>query len=91
VRGAEHDLGAANVHRGHLVGSAGVEGEHRGGVQDRVTALEGAFHRGGVGHVADGRLDPGDTERPERRGDARRRSRQDADPVPGAGQRRDRV
>jgi hypothetical protein len=63
------------------------------GVQDRVAPLQRAFDRGGLGHIADGGLDPvdADAERLERGGDLLRGPGQDPDSVPGSGQRRDRV
>src|SRR5262249_56527083 len=50
-----------------------------------------AFNRTGVGHLADGGLDPVNAERIERGRDLLRRSCQDPDSVPGSHQRRDRV
>ena len=88
---AEHDVGAANVHRAHLAGLAGVHRIDRGRVQDRVTSLERAVDRGGLGHVAQRRLDILDAERPERRVDPVGRSREHPDPVPRPGERRHRV
>jgi len=60
-------------------------------VQDSVTALERPLDRGRVGHIADRRLDVVDAERRERSGNPLGRPRQDADSVPRANERRDRM
>ena len=60
-------------------------------MHDRVAPLERAFDGRRVGHVADDGLDSVDAERAERGRDLLRRPGQDPDPMPGSGQRRDRV
>jgi hypothetical protein len=91
VRSSEHDVGAANVHRAHFVRLTSVHGEHGGGVQHGGAAVERALHRDGVGHIADHRLNALNAERRERQRDSFWRPREDTDPVPGSGERRDRV
>jgi hypothetical protein len=91
MRAAEHDLGPAHVDRPHLLGPAGVHREDRSRVQDSVTALERALDRGGVGHIADRRLDLVDAERREGSRNPLGRPREDADSVPRPNQRRDRM
>ena len=51
-RGGQHDAGRLGVGAEHGLGLAWVEAEDRGGVDDRVAALEGVGHRAGVEHVA---------------------------------------
>ena len=63
MRGAEHGVGAANVHRPHLVRPARIHREDRGRVQDGIGSLERALDGVGVGHVAGHGVDPVDAER----------------------------
>jgi hypothetical protein len=91
VGGAEHGVGAADVHGAHLIRPACIHGKHRRGVQDGIGALERALDGDRVRHVAGHDLDRVDAKGRERGRNPLGRSCQDPDPVPGPRERRDRV
>jgi hypothetical protein len=88
---AEDDLRAANVRLLDLPVPPRVEGEHGGGVDDRLTALQRALHRLRLRDVAGACVDLSHAERLERWSDPLERPYEKTHLVPGLDQLRDCV